>query len=108
MILQDVGIFITWDDLPIEIKTAASREMAIPVDEYPPYSSSYPVDYKLLIDQLTIKIKEQILTRTLELSNGNKTVAAQRLGLSRYTLLRELKKLDKTEDPTKKIPVIQP
>ena len=108
MILQDVGIFITWDDLPIEIKTAASREMAIPVDEYPPYSSSYPVDYKLLIDQLTIKIKEQILTRTLELSNGNKTVAAQRLGLSRYTLLRELKKLDKTEDPTKKIPAIQP
>jgi len=108
MILQDVGIFITRDDLPIGIKTAASREMTIPVDEYPPYSSSYPVDYKPLIDQLTMKIKEQILTRTLELSNGNKTVAAQRLGLSRYTLLRELKKLDKTKDPTKKIPAIQP
>ncbi len=107
MILQDVGIFITRDDLPTEIKTAASREVTIPVNEYPPYSSSYPVDYKLLIDQLTIKIKEQILTRTLELSNGNKTVAAQRLGLSRYTLLRELKKLDKTKDPTKKIPAIQ-
>ena len=107
MILQDVGIFITWDDLPIEIKTAASREMTTPVDEYLPYSSSYPVDYKLLIDQLTIKIKEQILIRTLELSNGNKTVAAQRLGISRYTLLRELKKLDKTEDSTKEIPAIQ-
>ena len=108
MILQDVGIFITRDDLPIEIKTAASREMTTPVDEYPSYSSSYPVDYKLLIDQLTMKIKEQILTRTLELSNGNKTVAAQRLGLSRYTLLRELKKLDKTEDSTKEIPATQP
>ena len=107
MILQDVGIFITRDDLPIEIKTAASREMTTPVDEYLPYSSSYPVDYKLLIDQLTIKIKEQILIRTLELSNGNKTVAAQRLGISRYTLLRELKKLDKTEDSTKEIPAIQ-
>jgi len=108
MILQDVGIFITRDDLPIEIKTAASRETTIPVDEYLPYSSSYPVDYKLLIDQLTMKIKEQILTRTLELSNGNKTVSAQRLGISRYTLLRELKKLDKTEDSTKEIPANQP
>jgi len=108
MILQDVGIFITRDDLPTEIKTAASREMTIPVDEYLPYSSSYPVDYKLLIDQLTMKIKEQILTRTLELSNGNKTVSAQRLGISRYTLLRELKKLNKTDDSTKRIPPIQP
>jgi transcriptional regulator of acetoin/glycerol metabolism len=44
-----------------------------------------------------MKIKERILLKTLKLSNGNKTVTAQRLGISRYTLLRELKKLEKKE-----------
>lgn len=98
MILQNVGTFIDREDLPTEIKTAVSKEMALTEIDYSPSDPAYPVDYKLLIDQLTTTIKEKILLRTLELTNWNKTVAAQRLGISRYTLLRELKKLEQQKN----------
>jgi transcriptional regulator with GAF, ATPase, and Fis domain len=97
MILQNVGTLITSDNLPREIKKTRIPEITMPTEEYFSYSSSNSLDYKLLIDQLTMKIKERILLKTLKLSNGNKTVTAQRLGISRYTLLRELKKLEKKE-----------
>ncbi|MCD6153769.1 MAG: sigma 54-interacting transcriptional regulator [Syntrophobacterales bacterium] len=98
MILQNVGTLITPDNLPREIKKARfPEEITIPAEEYFSYRSSGSLDYKLLIDQLTMKIKEKILFKTLKISKGNKTVAAQRLGISRYTLLRELKKLEKKE-----------
>ncbi|HEU17826.1 MAG TPA: sigma-54-dependent Fis family transcriptional regulator [Deltaproteobacteria bacterium] len=107
MILQNVGAYITKDNLPAEIKKAAKKELpASADDDYSPYGYSHPVNYKLLIEQLTAKIKERILERTLELSNGNKTVAARRLGISRYTLIRELKKLEKNDNSAKEIPAI--
>lgn len=107
MILQNVGKYITKDNLPAEIKKAVMKELPISTDDdYPIYGYSNPINYKLLIEQLTTKIKERILARTLELSNGNKTVAARRLGISRYTLIRELKKVEQSDTSGKEIPVI--
>jgi transcriptional regulator of acetoin/glycerol metabolism len=43
---------------------------------------------------LTNKIKKEILEKALQVNRGNKAIAARQLGISRYTLMRELKKLE--------------
>ena len=106
MILQNVGTYITKDNLPAEIKKAATKELPISGEDYLPHGYSDPVNYKRLIEEMTTKIKERILARTLLLSNGNKTVAARRLGISRYTLIRELKKLNQQDSSAKEITTI--
>ena len=104
MILQNVSLNIKPDDLPAEIKNSALQHIAtMDVDEYSPTTSPDQLDYKVLIDEITNRIKEKILMKTLDLSNGNKTVAAQRLGISRYTLLRELKKLGNNGEALKRL-----
>jgi DNA-binding NtrC family response regulator len=55
--------------------------------------SAQGMDYKEATEELSKKIREKILSRALELSAGNKSRAAKLLRVSRYTLLRELKKL---------------
>ena len=105
MILQNVSSSIKPDDLPSEIKTAVAKPITMDIDGYSSYSSSYPIDYKMLIDQFTNRIKEKILIRTLESCNWNKTASAQRLGISRYTLLRELKKIDSKEESSTEMPI---
>jgi transcriptional regulator with PAS, ATPase and Fis domain len=57
------------------------------------------MDYKRAVEKLTGKIKGRILERALELSGGNKTKAAALLNISRYALIRELKKVGKGGDP---------
>jgi transcriptional regulator with PAS, ATPase and Fis domain len=96
MILRDVGRYITPENIPSEIKSSAAQDPVIHVDELLPFSSSTErIDYKQAVEKLTGKIKERILTRALELSGGNKTKAAQLLRISRYALIRELKKVGK-------------
>jgi transcriptional regulator with GAF, ATPase, and Fis domain len=96
MILRDVGRYITPENIPSEIKSSAAQDPVIHVDELLPLSSSTErIDYKQAVEKLTGKIKARILTRALELSGGNKTKAAQLLRISRYALIRELKKVGK-------------
>jgi transcriptional regulator with GAF, ATPase, and Fis domain len=93
MILQDVGAVIEVENLPAEIKVAAQHDLTVQVGESFPMSFHEGVDYRLTVGRLTGKIKEKILSRALKLSGGNKTAAAKLLGISRYSLIRELKKL---------------
>jgi transcriptional regulator with PAS, ATPase and Fis domain len=58
-------------------------------------SSTERIDYKAAVEKLTGRIKKRVLTRALELSGGNKTKAARLLSISRYALIRELKKVEK-------------
>ena len=96
MILRDVGRYITPENIPSEIKSSAAQDPVIHVDELLPLSSSTErIHYKQAVEKLTGKIKQRILTRALELSGGNKTKAAQLLRISRYALIRELKKVGK-------------
>ena len=96
MILRDVGRLITPENIPAEIKASAAQDPVVQVDELLPLTSaSDRIDYKQAVEKLTGKIKERILTRALQLSGGNKTKAAQLLKISRYALIRELKKVGK-------------
>lgn len=100
MILRDVGRLITPENIPAEIKASAAQDPVVQVDELLPLTSaSDRIDYKQAVEKLTGKIKERILTRALQLSGGNKTKAAQLLKISRYALIRELKKVGKEVDP---------
>jgi len=107
MILQNVSTYISPDDLPAEIKNSANKPVTIDVDGSDYFGFSKSLNYRHIVDQVTTKIKEQILSRTLAMCNGNKTTAAQRLGISRYTLIRELKKIDNNGDQTKHIEHVQ-
>jgi two-component system, NtrC family, response regulator AtoC len=96
MILRDVGRHITPENIPSEIKSSAAQDPVARVDELLPLTSSTErIDYKLAVVKLTGRIRERILTRALELSGGNKTKAAHLLSISRYALIRELKKVGK-------------
>jgi two-component system response regulator AtoC len=94
MILRDVGRLITPENIPAEIKVSAARDPVAPADDQLPLTSAADrIDYKLAVEKVTNKIKERILVRALELSGGNKTKAASLLNISRYALIRELKKV---------------
>ena len=96
MILRDVGRVITPENIPAEIKASAAQDPVVQVDELLPLTSaSDRIDYRQAVDRLTGKIKGRILDRALQLSGGNKTKAAQLLNMSRYALIRELKKVGK-------------
>jgi len=99
MILRDVGRLITPENIPAEIKVSAARDPVAPADDLLPLTSATGrIDYKHAVEKLTNKIKERILERALELSGGNKTKAAALLNISRYALIRELKKVGKGVD----------
>ena len=99
MILRDVGRLITPENIPAEIKVSAARDPVAPADDLLPLTSATGrIDYKHAVEKLTNKIKERILERALELSGGNKTKAAALLNISRYALIRELKKVGKVVD----------
>jgi transcriptional regulator with GAF, ATPase, and Fis domain len=99
MILQSVSNLITSDNIPAEIKVAAPQTLAIHAGDLSLLSTSGPMDYRKAIDELTNGIKKEILGRALELNRGNKAAAARQLGISRYTLIRELKKLEADNPP---------
>jgi transcriptional regulator with GAF, ATPase, and Fis domain len=96
MILRDVGRYITPENIPAEIKSLAAQDPVSHLDELLPLTSAKErIDYKAAVEKLTGRIKERVLTRALELSGGNKTKAAHLLSISRYALIRELKKVGK-------------
>ena len=94
MILQSVSNLITSDNIPAEIKAAEPYAQEIRTGELSHVGVPYPADYRRSVDELTNKIKGEILGRALEINRGNKAAAARQLGISRYTLIRELKKLE--------------
>ncbi len=94
MILQSVSNLITSDNIPAEIKAAEPHSLEIHAGELSVLGIPYPSDYRRSVDELTNKIKGEILRRALEVNRGNKAAAARQLSISRYTLIRELKKLE--------------
>ncbi|MDD5723708.1 MAG: sigma 54-interacting transcriptional regulator [Syntrophales bacterium] len=94
MILQSVSNLITPDNIPAEIKAVAPQTLARRAGEFSLLNAPYPADYRSAIDELTNKIKKEILGKALEVNRGNKAAAARQLGISRYTLIRELRKLE--------------
>lgn len=95
MILKAEGSVITVDDLPTEIKsgkthvpyslTLGDMMFNLPVDN---------MDFAAVTENITSQIKGKIIAHALEASHGNKTRAAKLLGISRYKLIREQKKIN--------------
>lgn len=94
MILRDVGTIITEENLPAEIRVAAPQDIAAQIGDSLSLPFHAGMDYRLTVDKLTRKVKEKILMEALELSGGNKAAAARLLNISRYSLIRELKKIN--------------
>lgn len=90
MILQNIGKVIMPENLPAELKTATHPDMA---SLRPDFQNT--VDFKATIEKMTNEIRQKILLSALERGKGKKSAAAKLLGISRYTMIRELKKIGK-------------
>lgn len=95
MILQDIGNIIIPENLPAEIHTTKNqKQLKINIDDVISLLSSDTIDYTSVTQKIITEIKEKILENALEISGGNKTVAAKHLSISRYKLIREQKKIN--------------
>jgi transcriptional regulator with PAS, ATPase and Fis domain len=98
MILQNVDTTIIPDNLPAEMRATVKRgSYRIRVDDFLPDLSSEGIDYTVLTEEITKNIKNEILSKALEISHGKKTEAAKLLNISRYKLIRERKKIGLSE-----------
>ncbi len=96
MILQNVSNLISEDNLPSEIKIAVDKKnVDVSVANILPRLYQKDMDYTAVTDKIIKDVKERILTSALAISRGNKAEAAKRLGISRYKLIREHKKIGK-------------
>lgn len=90
MILQNIGKVVLPENLPAELKTALQPNMT---NYMPDFQNT--IDFKTTIEKMTNDIRQKILLSALERGKGKKSVAAKLLGISRYTMIRELKKIGK-------------
>lgn len=93
MILKNKGKFITADDLPREISRGNQTKTDWRVE---PLLDQLPldgIDYNKVTEKILVDIKNRILQNALIKARGNKSEAARRLGISRFKLIREQKKL---------------
>jgi len=98
MILQDLGSLILPENLPSEIKTTQNqKQLKIDIADIVSLQSSSIIDYSIITEKIMTEIKEKILENALEISGGNKTIAAKHLNISRYKLIREQKKLERQQ-----------
>jgi transcriptional regulator with GAF, ATPase, and Fis domain len=95
MILHNDGTLITSESLPAEMKASIQqKELGILTENIPLQPSSERIDFKQITERITNESKRKIIETTLEMTRGNKTEAARRLGISRYKLIREKRKID--------------
>jgi transcriptional regulator with PAS, ATPase and Fis domain len=96
MILQKSGTTLTSDDLPAEIKVAPDqRYFKVEIEKFLPLLSAGEINYTSVTEKIMKDIKEKIIENALEISGGNKTIAAKQLCISRYKFIREQKKIGK-------------
>ncbi|OHE22410.1 MAG: hypothetical protein A2Z43_07150 [Syntrophobacterales bacterium RBG_19FT_COMBO_59_10] len=95
MILHKDGAMITEKSLPAEMKATTHQEkFRIQIDQFLPQLSPEGMDFTLVMESITNDIKRKVIENALEISGENKTAAARRLGISRYKLIREQKKIN--------------
>ncbi len=96
MILHSDGTLITPESLPAEMRVNTHQErFKIQIDKLLPQFTTEGIDFASVTDRISGDIKRQLIDHILEMCRGNKTEAARRLGISRYRLIREQKKISK-------------
>ena len=93
MIVQSMGEIITPEYLPAEIKAVApqGRDQLFQYT-FSPALPPEGIDFEGVTGKIARDVKDKIITKALEQSKGNKSKAAKILGISRFKLLRELKR----------------
>ena len=95
MILHNDGFQITCENLPAEMRITTNQEkLRLRIDNILPQFSSEGIDFIRVTEKITNDIKRKIIENSLAASRGNKTEAARCLGISRYKLIREQKKIN--------------
>ncbi|MCX5822217.1 MAG: sigma 54-interacting transcriptional regulator [Deltaproteobacteria bacterium] len=95
MILHNDGFQITCENLPAEMRITTNQEkLRLQIDNILPQLSPEGIDFTRVTERITNDIKRKIIENTLAASRGNKTAAARCLGISRYKLIREQKKIN--------------
>ncbi|MBM4315309.1 MAG: sigma-54-dependent Fis family transcriptional regulator [Deltaproteobacteria bacterium] len=95
MILHGDGERISVENLPAEMRSIANHEKyRIQIDNVVPQLTSEGIDFSLVTERIANDVKRQIIDSALAMSRGNKTEAARRLGISRFKLIRERKKIE--------------
>jgi two-component system response regulator AtoC len=95
MIPQNIGNVLTPANLPAELKATSPLDIVRDIDKALPPMTGGRIDYQGVVDRLNTEVRKRILQKALDRSNGRKAAAARLLGISRYTLIRELKKISK-------------
>ncbi len=94
MILHDDGDLISYDNLPAEIKKSANQEkINVRIEGIVAELSGEGVDFTAVVDRATNEIKKRIIDGAVKACGGNRSRAAKRLGISRFKLIREEKKI---------------
>jgi len=95
MILHNDGFHITCENLPAEMRITTNQEkLRLQIENILPQLSPDGIDFTRVTERITNDIKRKIIENTLAASKGNKTAAARCLGISRYKLIREQKKIN--------------
>ncbi|MEI7670624.1 MAG: sigma-54-dependent Fis family transcriptional regulator [Deltaproteobacteria bacterium] len=95
MILHRDGFQISCENLPAEMRITTNNEkLRLHLDNILPQLSPDGMDFIRVTDRIINDIKRKIIENTLAASRGNKTETAKRLGISRYKLIREQKKIN--------------
>jgi two-component system, NtrC family, response regulator AtoC len=95
MILHNDGLLITAESLPAEMRATTNQEkLRIQINTMLPQLPSEGFDFTRVTERIINDVKMKIIENSLEMSHGNKTEAARRLGISRYKLIREQKKIN--------------
>jgi transcriptional regulator with GAF, ATPase, and Fis domain len=96
-VLQRLVAFTDGDEIT-EVKLLEEFFQAdSPYLKLPPSSDYFQIPLSSLPEMIEA-LEQQALESSLQRSNGNKTKAAEWLGISRYTLLRKLNRSDKHDD----------
>lgn len=93
MILKTSGRIITPEDVPAEILSSVQKEADLNIEPWVQQLPVTGINYDLFTDRISLAVKRRLISRALELAGGNKSMAARMLGISRYKLMREEKKL---------------
>jgi transcriptional regulator with PAS, ATPase and Fis domain len=99
MILQNPNSVITPENLPAELRASAdqnkSKNLFPRLSQIELFSQNEidVADYDTVTEKITNDIKSRIISQALSKSRGNQTQAAKLLGISRYKLIREQKRL---------------
>jgi transcriptional regulator with GAF, ATPase, and Fis domain len=95
MVLHNDGEVIAYENLPAEMRKIASREkLSVRIEDLVPELSTGQIDFVGMVDRGANEIKKRIIDYAVEISGGNRSRAARKLGISRFKLIREEKKIN--------------